>query len=99
MPFHPPVFPAIEALFFAIFGVKVLSSRLAVALAVGICAMLLYRLVQSLWGNDVLAACVTVATLSTWTSRYVATDVMLEFPALAFTLAALLCLRNLDRVY
>ena len=99
LPFHPPGFPAIEAVFFAIFGVKVLSSRLAVALAVGICAFLLYQLIRATWGNDVLAACVTVATLSTWLSGYVSTDVMLEFPALAFALAALLCLRNLDRVY
>ncbi len=99
MPFHPPGFPAMEALFFAIFGVNVLSSRLVVALAVGICALLLYRLVRTTLGNDVIAACVTVTTLSLWSFQFLATDVMLEFPALAFTLAALLCLRDVDRTY
>jgi hypothetical protein len=92
LPFHPPVFPAIEAVFFAITGVNVVSSRLIVALAVGICALLLNRLLRRTLWNDLLAACVTVTILSLWTSQGVATDIMLEFPALTFTLAALLFL-------
>jgi Dolichyl-phosphate-mannose-protein mannosyltransferase len=94
MPFHPPVFPAIEAIFFALFGVNLLAARLAVAVCVGICAILLYRLVQRTLQNDVLAACVTVSTLSVWTAQFVATDVMLEFPSMVFALAALYCLRD-----
>src|ERR1051325_4629796 len=34
MPYHPPLFPAIEAFFFAVFGVNLLTARLAIALAV-----------------------------------------------------------------
>src|ERR1051325_6902669 len=41
MPFHPPLFPAIEALFFAVFGVKLLSARIAVAVCAAISAILL----------------------------------------------------------
>src|SRR5262245_25494644 len=40
IPFHPPLFPGIEAAFFAIFGVKLLTARLAVALCVAATAIL-----------------------------------------------------------
>ena len=96
MPFHPPGFPAVEAVFFAVFGVNLLAARLAVSLFVAISAILLYRLVQASLNNDLLAACVVVSTLSAWSAQYVATDVMLEFPSLAFTLAALYCLCGVE---
>jgi hypothetical protein len=95
MPFHPVVFPAIVSGFYALFGVKALSARLAVALAVGICFLLLYRLVEATLRNSVIAACVAITVLSLWWVQLVATDVMLELPAMAFTLAALYCLRDL----
>lgn len=96
MPFHPPGFPAIEAVFFALFGVNLLAARLAVSLFVAISAVLLYRLVQASLKIDLLAVCVVVSTLSAWSAQYVSTDVMLEFPSLAFTLAALYCLCGAD---
>jgi hypothetical protein len=94
MPFHPPVFPAIEALFYAVLGVNLVAARLAVCLSVGLCALLMYRLVQATLRSDLLAACVTVTTLSAWTAQFLSTSVMLEFPSLAFALAALYCLRD-----
>jgi 4-amino-4-deoxy-L-arabinose transferase-like glycosyltransferase len=97
MPYHPPMFPVIESLFFALLGVKLLTARLVVAVAVGICAFLMYRLVQSTLQNHVLAACATVTTLSLWNVQLAARDVMLEFPALALVLAALYSLRDIDR--
>ena len=99
MPYHPPLFPAVEAVLFAIFGVTFLTARAAVALAAGICAFLLYYFVLARLKRSLLAACVTVTTLSLWTSQLVARDVMLEFPSLVFTLAAAYCLRDLDRSY
>ena len=95
MPFHPVVFPAIVSGFYALFGVKALSARLAVALAVGICFLLLYRLVEATLRNSAIAACVAITVLSLWCVQLVSTDVMLELPAMAFTLAALYCLRDL----
>ncbi|HEY6340882.1 MAG TPA: glycosyltransferase family 39 protein [Bryobacteraceae bacterium] len=95
MPFHPVVFPAIVSGFYALFGVKALSARLAVALAVGICFLLLYRLVEATLRNSAIAACTAITVLSIWRVQLVATDVMLELPAMAFTLAALYCLRDL----
>lgn len=99
IPFHPPLFPAIEAAFFAIFGVHMLTARLAVALFVAVCAFLLYRLALGTLGRPVLAACITLSTFSLWTCKFVARDVMLEFPALAFTLAAIYCLRDFHESY
>ena len=99
MPYHPPMFPAVEALFYFLFGVNLLAARLAVAAAVGASAVLFYRLIQATHGSDLLAACATVTLLSLWHSQQVATDVMLEYPAMAFSLAALYCLRGIDRGY
>src|SRR5689334_21373905 len=98
-PYHPPLFPAIEALFFFPFGVNLLAARLVVSLSVAVRVILLYRLVNATHGSALLALCVTVSTFSLWYSQLVATDVMLEFPCLAFTLAALFCVRDLERGY
>jgi 4-amino-4-deoxy-L-arabinose transferase-like glycosyltransferase len=94
MPYHPPVFPAIEALFFALFGVKLLTARLAVALSAGACVVLLYRLIEGTLGNRVLAVCVSATMVSLATSQLVGRDVMLEYPAMALMLAALHCLHE-----
>ena len=99
IPFHPPLFPVFEAIFFAVFGVHLLTARLAVALCVAVSAFLLYRLVLATLGGPILAACITLSTFSLWTCQYVARDVMLEFPALVFTLAALYCLRDVRESY
>jgi 4-amino-4-deoxy-L-arabinose transferase-like glycosyltransferase len=99
MPYHPPLFPAIEALLFAVFGVKLFTARLAIAIAAAASAALLYQLARSTLGHSLLAACVTIATFSLWTVQQVSHDVMLELPALAFSLAAVLCLRDLERSY
>jgi 4-amino-4-deoxy-L-arabinose transferase-like glycosyltransferase len=96
MPYHPPLFPAVEAVFYALFGVKLFTARLAIAISVAICTLLFYRLVERTMGNRVLAACATVTMCSLWTSQEVARDVMLEYPAMAFMLAALCYLRKWD---
>ena len=97
MPYHPPLFPAMESLFFFAFGVNLLAARLAVAVAVAISVVLLYYLVRATQGSDVVALCVTVSMSSVWWCQQVASDVMLEYPALAFALAALWCVRDLNR--
>jgi hypothetical protein len=99
IPYHPPLFPAVEALSYAVFGVNLGAARLTVAVAVLACAVLLFRLVEATHGSWALAAAVSVCFLSLPPSRFLAGDVMLEFPALAFTLGALLCLCDLPRRY
>ncbi len=99
MPYHPPMFPAIESLFFWAFGVHVWVARLVVALATGLSMVLLFALVRATHGSNAIAS-FTVITFWAWRfSQAVAGDVMLEFPALAFTLGALYLIRNCDTEY
>ena len=99
MPFHPPLFPAIEAFFYGVFGVNLLAARLAVALATALCVILLYRLILATHRSHLLAS-VSIVTFFFWKyCQIVSSDVMLEFPALAFALGALYCLRDLDKGY
>ena len=56
MPYHPPLFPAVEALFYAAFGVNPVSARLAVAGFVAGAVLLFFRQVRSLEENSYVAA-------------------------------------------
>jgi 4-amino-4-deoxy-L-arabinose transferase-like glycosyltransferase len=96
MPYHPPLFPAIEAVFFALFGVKLFAARLAVAISVGICVILFYRLIERALESRVLAISASITMFSLWVSHIVARDVMLEYPALALMLAGVLFLLDWD---
>lgn len=99
LPYHPPMFPAIEAVFFGLFGLNLFAARLAVALAVGIAIFLITRLILYLTDSPLLAAC-AVTTFFAWRfAQFVASDVMLEFPSLAFAAVALWLLRDLDTRY
>ena len=98
MPYHPPLFPAVEALFYAVFGVQLFAARLAVALAVLASFLLLYRLIAGTHGAAT-ALCAAVAVFSTTHLQFVAADVMLEFPSFVLMLAALYLMRDLKRGY
>jgi len=89
MPYHPPLFPAIEAAFYAVGGVNLTAARIAVALAAGLSAILLYGLILSRYGSHALAFLSTFVFMSWRWSQHVANDVMLEFPALVLVLASL----------
>lgn len=99
LPYHPPLFPMIESVFFFIFGVNVLAARLAIALATAISVMLFYRLIIATHNSYVLAIASTITFFSMKLSQSLANEVMLEFPSLAFILGALYCLRDLDHGY
>ena len=86
MPYHPPLFPAIEAAFFFLFGVNVLAARIAIACAVALSAILFFRLVIATHGSVAIAALSTTTFLSLPYSLWLSSDVMLEFPALVFML-------------
>lgn len=99
MPYHPPLFPAIEALFYFAFGVNAFTARLTVALAVAISAILLFRIVKSSHGSTLIATVSTITFLCLPQALWLGSDVMLEFPALVFTLLAILCLQPVDTEY
>ena len=97
LPYHPPLFPAFEALSFIGFGVQALTPRVLVALATASSAYLYYRLVVRTYGSAALAAASTIGFFMLRGSQYLARDVMLEFPMLVFVLGAMHCVVGLDR--
>jgi hypothetical protein len=99
LPYHPPLFPAIEAALFLVFGVKLAVARVAVAAGAGIAVLLLYRLVLATHGSHAVAAASVLAFFAWGRTQAVSNDVMLEIPALAFVLGALYAIRRLDAPY
>ena len=91
LPFHPPVFPVWEALFYSVLGVSYSAARMAVGLAVVLSCVLLYRLVMSTHSSSLLAAGVVVIFATLPISQWMSQEVMLEYPSLVFVLAALTC--------
>jgi 4-amino-4-deoxy-L-arabinose transferase-like glycosyltransferase len=94
LPYHPPLFPLIEAFVFAILGVNALTARFAIALCVFGSSVILFRLVMESHRSCALAVFSTVTFLCLPESLWVGADVMLEFPSLLFTLAAIYCLQG-----
>ena len=94
MPFHPPFFPLVESLFYAAFGVHYWVARLAIAVALAVCVVLMLRLVEATHGSYWLAFSTVLILFSCGPSQTLAGEVMLEIPALAATLAALYFLRG-----
>jgi hypothetical protein len=92
IPYHPPLFPAFEAVLYAIFGVSDFTARLTVALTVALACLLLFRLVCLTHGSRAFAACVVVAFCAMPGSQWLASEVMLEFPSLVLVLASLMWL-------
>ena len=91
MPYHPPFFPVVEAFFFQVFGVSVLTARILVALFTAGALLLLCVLIRRTHGS-VAVAVATVATFYAWRfTQVVASDTMLEFPSLLMAVTALLC--------
>jgi hypothetical protein len=99
MPYHPPAFPLIEAVFFFVFGVNAFAARLSVALAVAVCSFFLFRLAVTTHRSAMVAACSAITFLCLPESMAVGSDVMLEFPVLAFTLLAIRCLQPAETGY
>ncbi len=95
MPYHPPLFPLVESLAFFALGVNVFAARLLVALAVVATSVLLHNLVLKTHASHLLAFLTTATFLSVNGSQRLASDVMLEFPALALALVSLYFLTRL----
>jgi hypothetical protein len=96
LPYHPPLFPLAESIFFFAFGVHYLAARLLTALFTGGCVVLLYKLVLKSGGSHFLAVASIMTFFVLRGSYLVARDIMLEFPALFFSLAALHFLADRD---
>jgi 4-amino-4-deoxy-L-arabinose transferase-like glycosyltransferase len=90
MPYHPPVVPGMEALFLLLLGVGEGAVHLPVALSAAAAAVLLFRLGVRWLGSAALAAAGVLLFFALPVSHHLATQVMLEFPAMALASAALL---------
>jgi 4-amino-4-deoxy-L-arabinose transferase-like glycosyltransferase len=55
LPYHPPLFPLVESVFFFGFGVNLVTARILVALFVALAAVLLYHLILRTHGSHLLA--------------------------------------------
>jgi hypothetical protein len=99
LPYHPPLFPLFEAFLFSLLGVNVFAARLAIAISVAISAVALFRLVVTTHRSILVAAFSTATFLSLPYVLWLSADVMLEFPALVFTLLAVRCLAKVDKHY
>jgi hypothetical protein len=89
LPYHPPVFPAFEAVIYSVVGVNAFAARLAVAITTFAAVNLLYRLVVRTHSSALLAALVTISFFALPHIQKLSATVMLEFPALTMVLAAL----------
>jgi hypothetical protein len=89
LPYHPPLFPLVESMFFLICGVHYFIARLVIALFTAGCVILLYKLVLKTGGTHLLTAASAITFLGLLGSFLVSSDIMLEFPALFFTIGAL----------
>ena len=65
IPYHPLLFPAFEAGCYALFGVNLVAARIAIAITVFACGVLLFKLIKAIYGSAVLAAAGTVAWVVT----------------------------------
>jgi hypothetical protein len=97
LPYHPPLFPAVEAVVYALVGISHFSARLTVALFVFGVALLLFQLALKTSRSTGVAATAAIVFLSIPLSQQLAADVMLEMPAMFFTLGSMLCICQCDR--
>jgi Dolichyl-phosphate-mannose-protein mannosyltransferase len=99
LPYHPPLFPLIEVVFYSLFGVSIFSARLAVAATIAVSAMALFVLARKTHRSTTVAALSTITFLAMPEAMWLGSDVMLEFPTLVFTLLAILCLYPIESGY
>ncbi len=96
LPYHPPLFPAIEALFFFGLGVNLLAARLAIAVMAAASVVFLTKLLLATHRSHAVALGSAFVFFSLPSVQRVSCDVMLEIPALLFALWAVWLLRDLE---
>ena len=85
--FHPPFFPLVESLFFAIFGISLTTAKLAVIFFVLIGTIFWYKLLRLMYDN-VIAFFSTILLFSSPIIALWSREVMLEIPALSMVIVS-----------
>ena len=89
IPFHPPVYPGLLALFFALTGgVSYISARIFVALCFAASGCFFYAILRRLNVSRIAACACALLLLTTPEVARWSRDTMSEVPALAFIMAA-----------
>jgi Dolichyl-phosphate-mannose-protein mannosyltransferase len=96
LPYHPPLLPLAESIFFFLFGVHYFVARLLISLFTGGSVVLFYKLVLKTGGSHFLAVASIMTFFVLRGSYLLSRDIMLEFPALFFALGALHFLADPD---
>jgi hypothetical protein len=90
--YHPPLFPAFEALIYFGLGVNAFAARVAVGLATAVAVFWLLRLITTTHNSPTVAlTSLTILLFTPW-SQELLREVMLEWPALALLAMAFLVL-------
>ena len=92
LPYHPPVFPAMEAVAFAVFGVRYDVARVLTALTAVVSVLLLGVLALRTHGSAAIASLAVAGFVLLPFNQWVAHEVMLEFPSMMFIAGAFLAL-------
>jgi len=91
--FYPPFFAAVEAVFYAVFGISVFSARLTVLFFAIIAMIYLFKLIRLIYNEKIaFYACllfITTPFVIKW-----ARMTMLEMPTLALIIVAVYCFYN-----
>lgn len=82
MPFHPPFFPLVQAIFYLTFGVSLDIARLLISAFALLAVMIWYKLASSIYDRET-AFYSSVFMISTPGFALWSNEVMLELPALA----------------
>lgn len=86
--FHPPFFPLVESLFFAIFGISIPIAKLAVVFFVLIGTIFWYRLMKLIY-DKVIAFFSTIFLFASPLITLWSREIMLEIPALTMVIISI----------
>lgn len=93
IPYHPPFFPLLEAFFFFLFGISVVTARVAVVFFSLIAIVFWYKLIRSIY-NEEIAFFSGILLITTPSIVLMSRDAMLEMPALAMVILSSYFLHN-----
>jgi len=91
--YYPPFFAAVEAVFYAIFGISVFSARLTVLFFAIVAMIYLFKLIRLIYNEKIAFYSCLLFITTPYTVEW-AKRVMLEMPTLAMIIVAIYCFYN-----
>jgi len=91
LPYHPPGYPALLALFFTATGVSYGSARIFIALCLWVAGCSFYGILRKTGSSQAAAFCSALVLITTPEIAFWSRDTMSEIPGLALILAGTYC--------